>query len=680
MRLSQLIHLSLLTVVLVQLPYSEPHHVIFEGIGHMASAITYLHVKLTINLTAIETQLHLYETKLAEFHNNVASPPANQHESHYYEPQLFLLRQLHYKQLIKVIEEHTHLAQEVHNKIESIRTMMPKVETVQSRVVDDHPGVHPRVDDMINDESKSKTTSQEHFNNAYKVIDLGTKILPRTSKLLPFLPLALGAVGTFMGLFSQAQISNLAKELKITQENQNRLVEVVQGHEKALKELESAFQTWIEDMKIFKLHDPGLVNSWLNQARTLIYDKLEIITHAIQQAQHRRLAVDFLSSSQLLRLYKRLESEAKEINAVLLTKQPSDLFQLETSYFFDGSDIHLLLHVPAVPHDSMLRLFKLHPFPLPLTSSHSVIPSVKNDILALSSSSGSTRLSAQLSSTDLMGCHVVNSVYSCLRQGVLRKHLNSSCMGSLYLQDYDAVQEQCALEVTPSQEVVHQLLHNWFLIFSPESQTAYVECRNGTQSELHIPAKISKQYLSPGCKANFREHLLYSDSSISVPTDLLHFEWEWNPFQFLEIQENEVLPLVQELSSAGIHRPTISQIQQLKLQETKTHGLWYHTVHFVGNLCIFLLLICLLIFGIYYLITKRIISPPAAALNLLMDTVQAHPGAPREPPANFARQPVAPQQQVVLDPANLSATYYPHLPQTDLSRPDLPQSIATFPE
>jgi hypothetical protein len=41
--------------------------------------------------------------------------------------------------------------------------------------------------------------------------------------------------------------------------------------------------------------------------------------------------------------------------------------------------------VPMVPKDSLLRLFKLHPFPLPLSGPRVLVPAVREDILAISS-------------------------------------------------------------------------------------------------------------------------------------------------------------------------------------------------------------------------------------------------------------------------------------------------------
>ncbi len=79
----------------------------------------------------------------------------------------------------------------------------------------------------------------------------------------------------------------------------------------------------------------------------------------------------------------------------LLLSHPSDLFQIEASYFYNGQDILLLLHIPMAPADSILRLFQFHPFPLPFTKTHFLLPKPSKPIFALSS--GMERLSAELS-------------------------------------------------------------------------------------------------------------------------------------------------------------------------------------------------------------------------------------------------------------------------------------------
>ena len=84
---------------------------------------------------------------------------------------------------------------------------------------------------------------------------------------------------------------------------------------------------------------------------------IDVAFHVAQQAQHCRLAVDLLPPAQLQTLYNKLCRQAKENGCTLLTSQPSDLFQIELLYLYDGQDVHLLLHFLMVPEESLLHLF-----------------------------------------------------------------------------------------------------------------------------------------------------------------------------------------------------------------------------------------------------------------------------------------------------------------------------------
>jgi hypothetical protein len=75
---------------------------------------------------------------------------------------------------------------------------------------------------------------------------------------------------------------------------------------------------------------------------------------------------------------------------------------LELSYFFDGTIITLLLHIPMVPAGSLLRLIKLHPFLIPVSRNHYIVLDVDNQILALLTSD--IQMFLQFPATNLLGC------------------------------------------------------------------------------------------------------------------------------------------------------------------------------------------------------------------------------------------------------------------------------------
>jgi hypothetical protein len=97
---------------------------------------------------------------------------------------------------------------------------------------------------------------------------------------------------------------------------------------------------------------------------------------------------------------------------------PSDLLQIKTSYLYDGHDVHLILHIPMAPSNSLLRLFQLRLFLLPFMDTHMLMPAPTNQILAISANTD--QLSVKLSAMHLFGCHRINQVYLCEQNGILK--------------------------------------------------------------------------------------------------------------------------------------------------------------------------------------------------------------------------------------------------------------------
>ena len=85
-----------------------------------------------------------------------------------------------------------------------------------------------------------------------------------------------------------------------------------------------------------------------------------------------------------------------------------------------------------------------------------------NQILALST--GSDRLSMEMSAVNLMGCHCINSGYLCKRHRVLKRELDSTCLGSLYVQDFKEATLLCEMDIVPYVETKLQLQDNWYLL------------------------------------------------------------------------------------------------------------------------------------------------------------------------------------------------------------------------
>ena len=591
-------HLTLICL-LQTAPSTVSQHVIFENIGQMAGALSYQHARLTLNLSSIFSQYESYQNSLETLYLNLSQvPPIKiQHNSDFKVGVGIIIRDSQRLNL-ETIQLHRNEAQDIGEQIETMRLILPEVAAHGSS-----DPIQLRTGRSTDLKMKLKKTSRI-IKGAKIVGKVVSSLIGGTSSgFMNLLGLPFGIFGTFMGLYNKAQIDQVRRELYKTINAHNRLVEISQQQDEHIQLLDEQLLDLASVLHLVILQNPGYTSARLSRIESQLKARIHIAIHTIQQAQHRRLAVDFLSAEQLNILFIKLQEQAVLNGCHLLIHQRSDLFQLETSYFFDGADIHLLLHVPMVPNDSLLRLFKLHPFPLPLSGSHVFIPNVKDDILALSS--GFQRYSAQLSATDLLGCHVVNNIYLCERHGVLNSNLNITCLGSLYMQDFDGVKKSCPLEIHKAGEIVHQLLNNWYLVYSPTSQTVPISCHNGTQSERHLSKGTSRMYVSPGCRAHLSSHLVISDISVKLETDLLHFEWRWDEVSMDGLQADVIAPQLALLEEHGLHHPTLSDLYEFNLHQKTSPSWWTVLVNFIGNLVMFVLFSSLTIFIIVRFIRYR---------------------------------------------------------------------------
>jgi hypothetical protein len=134
-------------------------------------------------------------------------------------------------------------------------------------------------------------------------------------------------------------------------------------------------------------HSAWINYTALDQVRSQLRFHLQKLIRALQAAHYRRLSLDLLPSEKLKKLFDAAARKAKSHHHQLLLCHPSDLLQIETSYLHDGQDVHLMLHIPMAPLDSLLRLFQLRPFPLPFSTTHMLLPAPAHQILAISANS-----------------------------------------------------------------------------------------------------------------------------------------------------------------------------------------------------------------------------------------------------------------------------------------------------
>jgi hypothetical protein len=155
-----------------------------------------------------------------------------------------------------------------------------------------------------------------------------------------------------MGLYNRRKLNNLQEQVETVAARQNRVLQITAVTLQGLDSLESVMTATMtllaEDIDI------SLAHRQLRAIRDQLHLQYQQIVRAVQAAHQRHLSVDLLNATRLQDLFHAAQLKAQINKCQLLLSHPSDLFQIEASYFYNGQDILLLLHMPMAPADSIL--------------------------------------------------------------------------------------------------------------------------------------------------------------------------------------------------------------------------------------------------------------------------------------------------------------------------------------
>ena len=543
-----LLLLPLLLFTFLSLSPSSHANVVFEEIGQMSGSTSYIHLSITVDLESLETRVDEFSKYIAQYralvkktygqsraewdHHCGGSTKTWKHCDEGWRRQM----DRDEERYLHMSSTFDHDAGQLKSRIRNLRGILPSPVSRRS-------APFPSFFNSTQEREKrgiatllGSSAAKKAGRFIFKAAKNGMLRQVRSPGLI--FSLARGILGTFMGMYTQYQIDKLRNEVDDLRTEHNQLVEVVTENRASIVKLEHQMYALNQTLTLLGKLNSGIVVSEISSMYRDLHSALEIAVHAVQQAMHRRMSIDLLSPTDLEKIFEDLTQVALEQGFHLLTEKPSDLLQVEASHIFDGSSFILLLHVPMTPADSLLRLLRLRPFPIPFSPSHSLLPRAPTSLLALSK--GRTRLMTTVEYSDLVGCHQIGNIYICDRHGALKKDIKSNCLGALFEQDIPEARKLCDLEVVPRKEAVLQLEGNWFLVYSPEMYTAQKNCHNGTSSDNYIKRDVQKVYVDPGCTLFLRNHQLSSEFSLYLDSNVRWVKWDKEDISLFGLNEEDV--------------------------------------------------------------------------------------------------------------------------------------------
>jgi hypothetical protein len=272
-------------------PVCEGHNVIFKNVGQMAGTISYQHVKLALNISSIFQQFEAYSAALQTILRNLTAGVLHLPGSGlWYQTHLGKIISKAHRLNLQTVSLHIKEAQEISDSISTLQNILPEVEASNP----DHLRHRTSRSASVLQQLRKKAESTEKILSvAAQAVGIFTG---GTGRLLGILGLPFGIYRTYLGLYNKEQIEEVRKELYCTIDTHNCLVEVVEPHEKMISEINNQIDQIVDVLHLSILQNPGYNLARLTHLENQFKHCLNIANHTIQQPQHHRLAINFLSA------------------------------------------------------------------------------------------------------------------------------------------------------------------------------------------------------------------------------------------------------------------------------------------------------------------------------------------------------------------------------------------------
>ena len=424
-----------------------------------------------------------------------------------------------------------------------------------------------------------------------------------------------GVVGTLMGLFNTFEIKKIAAGVGENRKRINNVIDIAKLNTEHLENLRLSTNKISNIITAMLKDNPAQLLSEIEMTMENANNAVTRITNMVQQAQNKRLSVDLLTPETLKQLYKHLQDQADKQGLELLISQPSDLFQIDTSYMHGNKTITLILHVPMVAEDNKLNLLQFIPFPLSqsLGANTTVTPKVDKDLIAV----GKHHQYKILGQTDLAACTKLGQNFLCEGRSVLRTDIEDSCLGSLYMHHLPGTLKNCHFELGETKEHVFQTGPSQWLVSAPKKFSSVLQCEKSHDTIFIQP--ISTITVNPGCKLYLNSHVIQPDTNQRSNFEIRHHSWEWDIKQlFPSSNLTDIAEELVQLRKQGSFIVTAKDLQKLQPFTEEEISEWFKPNYIaIGFYTLAVLFVIYIAFRFYKWYTKKDMQPLDIALSHL---------------------------------------------------------------
>jgi hypothetical protein len=337
--------------------------------------------------------------------------------------------------------------------------------------------------------------------------------------------------GTLFGLYSWQKIQHLSTKIHDLEHQQHLGLMMLKNHETRMRRVEDDLSTVNDTLAqlvgVFKKEKSVQEKLFWLQNYQLQLDILTMHVQVIRTGwgtlHSHRFPLDWMETTASLAVYRRLQDRAERMGGVLMTTHPMDMFDLPTSFVCHDKDIYVFLHVPIIKE--RMQLFEYISVPIRVPGNGSFIQvTAKKDFILVSKKNS---LHKEMTGEELRRrCKTLGSNYLCEHLGVFNRRMESSCLGSLFVNSLSGVHSCCETEMVTEDWMVRQMSAERFLLFSREPLNLMYECRNGTRNNVVVHG-IQLVEVPEQCEVFSSEFELIPSAEFSIRMSVIH-EVNWN--------------------------------------------------------------------------------------------------------------------------------------------------------
>ena len=394
-----------------------------------------------------------------------------------------------------------------------------------------------------------------------------------------------------LGIMEESQIQEILAADRVRDKKINAVVLAIDDHARVLQE----HANLLRDLRTELARSTAAVVEYgrataIIQSVTarLVSHNLELQNFAdgVYLSTNGRLCPLLVNPNMAVQLFGQLRDIAARNGFTPVDPEPASIFNSPLTFGWENGFLHIAVHI-AFHEDAGLDLFRYVGVPIVFGNNSLCHVSTGEKYLAVDARHASHFV---LSEVEFGLCNKLGNAFVCQQALLLNQRLISSCLGSIYTSNFDAIKERCSIKFTPFTEIFAKQLSGCVvqLVIPPGGSLLTTTCANGTRSSVLLKGVVAVR-VNESCKISIGEwsftcpknFVKSSDKLLKIPTVVFS-----SLLQAVLVADDDDFSTFEKAVGLSSDEPlTFEQaLTKVSVSQLSTHGPW--VVSLLGASCV----------------------------------------------------------------------------------------------